>query len=290
VIGIEPEREARITRIASSVTAGAYLDGVGRRVLVGEELAQRLEVGVGDKVVLSVQDLAGELTGEALRVGGLFTTPSRELDASTVYLRLGDGQSLLGLGDSISEIVALADQRSRVPILRDQLAAELGDEVEVRSWEELQPVLVYMIDLFDQFGLIVYGAVFVAMAFGIANVLLMTVYERTREIGVLRAIGFGRRQLVATIVVEAALVTAVGLALGFAAAIACVAGLGDGLDLSYFADGLGKYGITSRIVPVLRSGDFTAPVGVAIITAILAATWPAWRAVRLRPADAVRHT
>jgi ABC-type lipoprotein release transport system permease subunit len=290
VIGIEPEREARITRIADSITAGSYLDGVGRRALVGEELAERLEVGVGDKVVLSVQGLSGELTGEALRIGGLFVTPSRQLDASTVYLRLDDGQSLLGLGESVSEIVALADRRSRVPALRDHLAADLGDAAEVRSWEELQPVLVYLIEVFDQSAFIVYGAVFVAMAFGIANVLLMTVYERTREIGILRAIGLGRRQLVGAIVLESLLVTIVGLGLGFVAAIGGVAWLGDGLDLSYFAEGLGKYGVASRIVPVLRTGDFTAPVGVAVVTAVLASTWPAWRAVRLRPADAVRKS
>jgi len=290
VIGIEPEREARITRIAASVTDGSYLDGVGRRVLVGEALAERLEVDVGDKVVLTVQDLAGELTGEALRIAGLFVTPSYELDTSTVYLRLDDGQSLLGLGGSVSEIVALADRRSRVPALRARLASELGDGAEVRSWDELQPVLVYLIEVFDQSALIVYGAVFVAMAFGIANVLLMTVYERTREIGIMRAVGFGRRALVATIVTESLLVTALGLGLGFAVALACVLWLGDGLDLSYFAEGLGRYGITSRIVPVLRSGDFTAPVGVAIVTAVLASAWPAWRAVRLRPAEAVRQT
>ena len=90
--------------------------------------------------------------------------------------------------------------------------------------------------------------------------------------------------------IESLLVTIVGLGLGFVAAIGGVAWLGDGLDLSYFAEGLGKYGVASRIVPVLRTGDFTAPVGVAVVTAVLASTWPAWRAVRLRPADAVRKS
>ena len=290
VVAVEPEREARITRIVDSITAGSYLDGDARRVLLGAELARRLEVGVGDKVVLSVQDLSGELTGEALRVGGVFETPSAALDESTLFLRLSEGQALFGLGDAVSEVVAVAHRRSRVGELRDRLAAELGDAAEVRSWEELQPALVYMIDVFDQTSWLIYAAVFVAMAFGIANVLLMTVYERTREIGIMRAIGFGRGRLVATLLAEALVVTSVGLALGFALALGCIAGLGDGLDLSYFARGLGKFGVGSRIVPVLRPSDFTIPVGVAVVTAALAAAWPAWRAVRLRPAEAVRQT
>lgn len=290
VVGVEPAREAQVTRIAESVTAGSYLDGERRRVLLGAELARRLAVGVGDKVVLSVQDLSGELTGEALRVGGLYETPSATLGEGTLYLHLSEGQALFGLGDAVSEVVAVAERRSRVRALRDELAAELGQGVEVRSWQELQPALVYMIDVFDQTSWLVYAAVFVAMAFGIANVLLMTVFERTREIGILRAIGFGRGRLVATLVCEALVVTAVGLALGFALALGGIAWLGDGLDLSYFARGLGRFGVGSRIVPVLRASDFTIPVGVAVVTALLAAAWPAWRAVRLRPAEAVRQT
>ena len=273
VLGIEPERERNVTRIADSITAGAYLDGVRRRVLLGEELARRLEVEVGDKVVVSVQDLDGELTGEALRVAGLFKTPSRELDRGTVFLHIDAGQALLGLGEAVSEIVG----------------AQLID-AEGRSWEERQPLLVYMIDSFDQMAMILYAAVFIAMAFGIANVLLMTVYERTREIGIMRAIGFGPGRLVATILAEALSVTAAGLALGFVAAVAAVFSLSDGLDLSSFADGLEYFGVGSRIYPVLRSEDFSMPIGVAFFTAAIASAWPAWRAVRLRPAEAVRHT
>ena len=92
------------------------------------------------------------------------------------------------------------------------------------------------------------------------------------------------------ILTEALVVTGVGLGLGFVLAICGALWLGDGLDLSYFASGLGKFGISSMIVPVLRVSDFTIPVGVAILTALLAAAWPAWRAVRLRPAEAVRQT
>ena len=288
VVGIEPEREAGVSIVARSVREGRYLDGVKRRVLVGAKLARRLEVDVGDKVVLSVQDLAGDLGAEALRVAGLFETPMGELDGGTVFVRIDEGQALLGLGRAVSEIVVVADDRARVPALREALAARLPG-AEVRSWKELRPVLVYLVKLFDQQALWVYVAVFVAMAFGIANVLLMAVYERIREIGILMAVGMRRGRLVAMIVAESFFVTLLGLALGFAGAVAGVWGLQDGIDLSFFAEGLSAFGVGTRLVPVLRWADFSVPMAVALVTAVAASAWPALHAVRFRPAEAVRR-
>jgi ABC-type lipoprotein release transport system permease subunit len=288
VVGIEPEREAKVSIIARSVREGRYLDGVRRRVLIGEKLARRLEVNVGDKVVLSVQDLAGDLGAEALRVEGIFKTPMGELDGGTVFVRIDEGQALFGLGRAVSEIVVVADDRARVPALREALAARLPG-AEVRSWEELRPVLVYLVKLFDQQALWVYVAVFVAMAFGIANVLLMAVYERIREIGIMMAVGMKGGRLVVMIVAESFLVTLLGLALGFAGAVAGVWALQDGIDLSFFAEGLSAFGVGTRLVPVLRWADFTVPMAVALVTALVASAWPAVHAVRFRPAEAVRR-
>jgi len=291
LVGIEPRREAEVSVIADSVTQGRYLEDDGRRrtVLMGEKLAARLEVAVGDKVVVSAQDLSGDLAGEALRVQGLFRTASSELDRGSIFVRLGEAQRLLGLGDAVSEIIVLAESRSEIPAVQSALVGNLEDS-EVRTWEDVQPVLVYLIDLFDQMALVMYAAVFMAMAFGIANVLLMTVFERTREIGIMTAIGFSRTRLMAAITLEALLVTLLGVLLGFALAVFGVWALQDGLDLSRWAEGLTAMGVGTRIVPVLRSSDFSAPIGVAIVTAVLASAWPAWRAVRLRPAEAVRQT
>ncbi|MDH3519686.1 MAG: FtsX-like permease family protein [Myxococcales bacterium] len=288
VVGIEPEAEARVSLIADSVLRGAYLDERGARVLLGEALARRLEVDLGDKVVLSVQDLAGDLTGDALRVEGIFRTPSSALDRGNVFVRLDRAQALFGLGDAITEVVVRADSRAAAARVRDALAARLPD-LEVRSWDQREPALLYLVDLSDQSALIVYAAIFTAMAFGIANVLLMTVFERRQEIGVLTAIGFGRARLVATIAAEALVVTGLGLLAGFGGAAGVVWALRDGIDLSAFAEGLTAYGIGTRVIPLLRGQDFVAPLVVALVTAALASAWPAWRAVRLRPAEAVRQ-
>ena len=150
-------------------------------------------------------------------------------------------------------------------------------------------MLVYLVKLFDQMALWVYVAVFVAMAFGIANVLLMAVYERIREIGIMTAVGMKRGRLVLMIVAESFFVTLLGLALGFAGAVAGVWALQDGIDLSFFAEGLSAFGVGTRLVPVLRWADFTVPMAVALVTAVVASAWPAVHAVRFRPAEAVRR-
>ncbi len=289
VVGIDPAREARVSVLADSIVSGEYLDGQRRKLLLGEKLASRLHAGIGDKLVLSVQDAQGEMTGEAFRVGGLFRTASGEFDRSSVFLRIDEGKQLFGLGEAISELVVVADQRSGVEDLKRAIEARLSGDLEVRTWEEIQPMLVFFVELFEQMGWFVYGAVFVAMAFGIANVLLMSVYERIREIGILMAIGMGPRRMVASIVIESLLLTLLGVGIGLAVGVISIWLLRDGIDLSRWAEGLTAYGVGTKIVPVIRTGDLIIPILVAIVIAVFASLWPALRAVRIRPADAVRH-
>jgi ABC-type antimicrobial peptide transport system permease subunit len=134
-----------------------------------------------------------------------------------------------------------------------------------------------------------YVTIFIAMAFGIANVLLMAIFERIREIGILLAVGLSRSRLVTMVIAESLFVTFLGLIIGFGLAGLFLFLLSDGIDLSAWAEGMNAYGMGTRIVPVLGLEDFTIPTGVALLTALLASAWPAIRAARLRPAEAVRH-
>jgi ABC-type lipoprotein release transport system permease subunit len=288
VLAIDPAREQKITVVADSVVEGNYLDGQRRRILLGEALGEHLQVKLGSKVVLSATDVSGDLTGEAFRVAGFFRTSSLELDRSTVYVRLPEAQALFAMGDAISEVVVRTD-RDDVEELQKRLVARLGDGVEVRNWEQLAPLLVYFVDIFDQMAWIVYAAVFIAMAFGIANVLLMSVFERTREIGVLSSIGMSAPRVVAMVTWESLMLTVVGLGAGFALSALGLFLLRDGIDLSRWAQGLNALGVGSTIKPVMRPRDLVAPTVVATVTGIVAGLWPAVRASRGRPADALRH-
>lgn len=289
VLGVVPGEERGVSRLARSVVAGGWLDGGRRRILLGQALAERLHVRVGQKVVLAVQDLGGDLTGEAFRVAGLFRTPSSEFDRGTVLLGLGDAQSLFALGEGITEVVAVVRREERLPQVRTRLEDRLPPGLEVRTWRELRPLLVQMLEVFDSTSWTIYAAIFAAMVFGIANVLLMSVHERTRELGVLMSLGMAGAPMVAMVAGEALLLTGVGVAAGFAVAGGAVASLSNGIDLSAFGAGLEALGVGTRVVPLIRRQDVVAPVEMALVTALLAGLGPAIRVARLRPVEALRR-
>ena len=288
IAGVDPVREADVSIAADSISAGRWL-GPPRRIVLGHKLARRLDVDVDSKIVLSVQDLAGELTGQAYRVGGVIRSGSRDLDDGVVFMRLEDAQDLVGLGVAISEIALVTFDRNLVDRIQEKLQATLGAETEVRTWAQLEPLLVYMVDSFDSMAWIIYAAVFIAMSFGIANVLLMAVFERTREIGMMRAVGMSRSRVVGMVVLESAFVTLLGLTLGVLLALLGVWLLGDGIDISRWAGSVDEYGIETLLKPALRLRDLVTPICVGAVTAVVSSLWPAIRAGRAKPADALRQ-
>ena len=288
IAGVDPLREAGVSIAMDSISSGDWL-GEPRRVVLGYKLGRRLDADVGSKIVISVQDLGGELTGQAFRIAGLIRAGSRELDDGVVFMRLEDAQTLVGMGEAISEIAIVTSDRGRVDQIQKKLQAALGAGPEVRTWEQLEPLLVYMIDSFDSMAWIIYAAVFIAMAFGIANVLLMAVFERTREIGMMRAVGMSRARVVGMVVLESSFVTLLGLLLGVVLAVIGIWLIGDGIDISTWAGELDEYGLETVLRPALRRRDLIAPIAIGAITAVVSSLWPAVRAGRAKPADALRQ-
>ena len=299
IVGVDPVREARVSVIARSFVAGGFPapkpEGVSRSlggIAIGAPLAAQLRVKLGEKVVLHAP---GESGLAAFRVSGIFLTGSGGFDRTTVFLRLEDAQRLLELGDRVSEVaIALADPRE-LPALTEFARAELararpGEALEVLTWKEREPRLAAMLQLVESTAWVAYATVFAGMAFGIANALLMSVYERIREFGVLRSLGLPASRLVWLVLLESTLLTLGGAVLGIAVAVSLVGVLGRvGLDVSSFAQGLSRVGVGAIVYPRLEARDLLSPLLLAVGTALVAAIWPAWKAARLRPAEAVRH-
>lgn len=296
VIGVRPRAEAEVSVVPDSVIAGAFLDAVpGARlppIVLGERMAEQLRVGLRDKVVLHVP---GEAGLGAFRVRGLFRTASSEFDRSVAYLRLEDAQRLFGVGERVTEVAVTLDRPGESRAFQAWLAAEVDAELgagtaEVLRWEEREPRLAAMLDLVDQTYWIFYAVIFVAMAFGIANALLMAVFERTREFGVLRSLGLRSGRLVVMVMLESLLLTLAGTGLGLAAGLGLVAWLGRaGIDMTLFSTALREYGVGTTVYPRVTSDDWMFPLVLAVATAGVAALWPAIKAARLRPADALRR-
>ncbi len=300
LIGVEPRSEADISSVPHSIVSGAWLPPAAPRrlqrslpsLVIGEAMAERLQIGLGDKVVIHV---AGEAGLGAFRVVGLYRAASSEFERSFAYVRLPDAQRLLGRPGAVTEIAINLEEPDTAPAVQAYLAAEAARAwpdvpVEVLRWQDREPRLATMTRLMQDTSWIFYVGVFIAMAFGIANVLLMSIYERTREFGVLRALGLKGRALLSLVLLESLLLTLLGTALGLALAVPLVLWLGAvGLDLAIFSEGLREIGVGSRIHFMLGVEDLVRPVAIGTVTALVAAFWPALRAVRLRPSDALRQ-
>ncbi len=296
LVGVVPALERDVSSVADSLIAGSYLDPpsgrTNRPILIGAELAERLRVGLGDKVVMRVP---GDYGLGAFRVAGIYRTVSDAFDEVFVFVALEDAQRLLDVGDRVTAVVAALDDPDAGPMVQSWAQTRLGEvlpeqRLEVLTWQDREPRLATMLDVMDNFRWIFYAVVFVAMAFGIANVLLMSVYERIREFGVMRSLGLQARRLIALVLLEALLLTGAGTLVGLGIGIPVVLWVGEvGVELTLFSDALRDYGIGVRMYPAVELADVLIPVTLAIVTAVLSALWPALKAARLRPAEALRH-
>lgn len=291
VIGALPKAEPSVSIVPGSVTRGRWLeDSDERAIVVGEAFLKRFDVRLGRRVVLMAYDTTGEIASQVFRIVGAYKTNTLAFDRSTLYIGLADAQALFATPGRVTEIVALARAADDAPALAaavEPLAA--GADETVRTWRDIDPILGAMID-FSYQSLALFNAIFyIAMAFGIANTFLMIVHERTRELGVMSALGVARRTIVGMLLTEAAWLAAAGGAIGVAAGGALTAWLGArGMDLSRWGEGMEMLGMSGVIRPFLRTGDVSSALVTTLVVSMLMSLYPAWKAGRVRPVIAIR--
>lgn len=294
LLGVDPSREPRVTRVHERVIAGRYLaPSPAGEVLLGKGLAEALRVEVGGEVVAVTQGADGSMGNELYRVVGIYQTGSVALDRAGAILHLADLQALLSLDGRIHEVALLAPGAGGVEaLLASAQAAAGGRELLVRSWDVIDPVAGQMIKTQDAAVGVLLFIVFSVAALGILNTMLMSVFERIRELGVLQALGLSPWQLMALVLVETVLLGGLGAVLGTSGGLVIDWWLVTrGIDLSSFTQGYSFAGVFFE--PVMR-GEFRPGRVVAVILAmlavsVLASLWPAIRAARLDPVVAMRE-
>ncbi len=290
LIGVEPGREGLVTTIKASIVEGKYLTGSPHEVIIGKSMAEKLGVGLGAKLVAMSSMVSGAVGSDLFRVVGIFQTVSSEFDKSFVYVSLQNAQEMLELGEAVSEFAIITASRESVERVKHQVASELGPELEVLSYADLLPLMIAQMEMYKETSYVVYVIVGLAMIFGIINAMLMSVFERIHEFGVLMAIGMKNRRLFLLVLTEALLLgvagTAVGLLVGMAVYLPLTA---TGIDLSMFAEGLASFGSGSVIYPRLTLDSvITASLVVPLVT-LLGAVYPALKSIRLVPVQAIRY-
>ena len=291
ICAVEPEKERRLTDMSSYLKEGRYLKTGEMGIVMGRKIAGRLDVRLGEKVVLMAQAADGSMGAEAFRVVGLHETGSESFDGQIVWIPLEAMQRLLSRPGQINQVAAkLVDVE-----LADQVAAELdrllpSGPVRAISWKRIDHEIIGISAFQDGILTIVLVIVFMIVALGILNTQLMSLFERVREFGVLMAIGARPKWLVRLLIMESALLGFVGTALGVTLGALLIGHFGrSGLHLPV-GDAM-SYFIPFPSVIFLRPSwekHAIACASVFLIT-LLATLPPALRAGRLKPAEALRH-
>lgn len=275
--------------IRKNLAEGTMLDGSRRNsILIGDNLAERLGLKLRSRIVLSFQDVEGNITGGAFRVMGIFDTFNSRYDEGTVVLNRDDLNRILGAEGLIHNIRIDTDDISRADEYAAQLREEFGG-VQVKSWREIAPDLRYIYDMKDLTLYIVMIIIIIGLIFSIINTMLMAVMERTRELGMLRAIGMNKIRTFNMVMLETLFLTIVGAPAGLLLGWLTITYLGGvGIDLSAFAEGLEDWGFSTVIYPTLSWTYYINIMLLVAVAAIISALYPAWRALKLRPVEAIR--
>jgi len=290
VIGVDPRQEPRVTTIAKAIVAGRYLRaGDGNTILLGDNLAERAGLKLGDQAVLVTQARDGSLAADRYRVVGLFNSGIDVIDAAHVFIPLASAQELYSLWGQITEWVLRLDDRRQADRIARQIAAELGPGFEVLGWKKLLPGMVQMVRFHEVMTYVVIFIVIVVVAVGVVNTILMAVMERIREFGIMLALGTSQRQIVQVVLLESLLLGVSGLLLGNALGLGITAYYGTtGIDLSQYTLAMETMpGLSGTVYPLIRWDHVLLVSGVTLAISILPSLFPAWRVSRLEPVEAI---
>lgn len=291
IYGVDAAREIGVSKLKSSVREGQYLSGEGTEILIGHTMAELLEIGLGDRVVLTVSEVgSGDLAQALFRVSGVFDFGMREIDENIVFINIGKARETLGLNDQSHQIVMQfhneEDANNRQLPLLDSLTK--GDVVAV-NWMDANPQIASVLQMTGYSSLIIGSILFLLTSLGVINSMFMSIYERIYEIGVVKAIGTRPSGLIGLVMTEAALLAMMGCVFGIV--------LGAALNVWFSIHGIpmGEVEVSgvsfdSTIKTVLAIHQFTLfPLFVIGLT-LLAAVYPARFASRIAPATALQRS
>lgn len=286
--GVDLENEARVTSLDSILGEGTYFEGINRNpVIIGSKLAENLSVKLRSKVVLTFNDGEGNITAGAFRVVGIAESSSLTISEMYAFVRQDDLTRLIGLGDQVHEIAVVIDPQVEESAIIDKYKAAYPDDL-TESWREIAPELALMDEMYGSMLYVLMAIILTALIFGIVNTMLMAVLERIRELGMLMAVGMSKARVYIMILVETVFLGLVGAPLGLFVGWATIAYYEtNGVDLSSYSEGLESFGYSSILYPYLDNSVYLIVTIGVLVTAVLAALYPAYKAVKLRPVEAL---
>ncbi|HRX67717.1 MAG TPA: ABC transporter permease [Tenuifilaceae bacterium] len=290
LVGIDPENEMLVTNIHKKIVEGEYFNGVKRNpIVIGEKLAQKLKVKVRSKIVVTITEMDGTLTGGAFRVAGIYRTSNTTYDEMKAFVRAEDLRRLLNINPTAGhEIAVVVDKNGMELPIAEKLKAKYTG-LQTLTWTKLVPEMELMNENINLMMYIFVVIILLALGFGIVNTMLMVIMERVKELGMLMAVGMNRVRVFGMIVTETIFLSLTGGVVGIVLALATIAITAKtGIDLSLWAQGLNSAGFDAIIFPTIGIDSVIVVTILVIITGLLSALYPARKAINLNPAEAIR--
>ncbi|WP_159518038.1 ABC transporter permease [Sunxiuqinia indica] len=290
ITGINPEDEKQVTNLSTKLIEGTYFEEVKRNpIVIGEELANKLNVKLKSKVVVTLQDMQGNLTGAAFKVEGIFRTSNTAFDKASVFVRKSDISRIMQLDNQAShEIAILLDNNENLASTNTSLTEELST-LDVKTWREIMPEVSLVESSFGITMFVFIGIILLALLFGIINTMLMAVLERKKELGMLMAVGLNKTRVFTMILLETVMLSLVGGLFGIALGWLLTFYFGyQGIDLGTWSTAYESMGFDTLVYTQLPFYVSMQIALMVIVTGIIAAIYPATKALKLKPAEAIR--
>ena len=292
VLGVEPQYEPRVSSVPGLVTDGRYLDDIdAEEIVIGAILARNLRVSVGDELTLLGSGVDGSFAAAVVTVAGIYDTGVADFDRSIAVLPLGLFQDVFYMEGAGHQVVVNAPRLEDAPGLNARVGSLLapGQGLVVQDWNALQPGLRQAIQADMGSAFFMYGVLVILVAFSVLNTQLMSVLERTREFGIVMALGLKAGKLGRLILLETALMGLMGLVLG-----AIIGGLltlwlsSHGFAFPGMEEMAAKFNLPARMYPTVSAASLLAGPVVVMLFSLIATIYPAWRLRKLHPVEAMR--
>lgn len=286
VTGIDPADDFHAP-IRDGIVSGEYLTADSRgQILIGKRLADDMNITAGQRVSLAMGSSDGQVNEDIFTVIGLFNTGILNYDQNTVIMPLSQAQAFTNSGNRASSIIVmLNDQQDTAKVA----AALQAPGIQVLTWEDLNAILLTLMETTGALYYVLYIIVILVVAVLIANTLLMSVFERTRELGILASLGMKARQIMLMVLFEAVILALIGVVIGLVFGAAVVAYLAR-VGIEFSADAMGAVegmALGNKMYPTFAPAEAITISILMFIIVSLVSIYPAWYAARMEPVKAL---
>lgn len=291
VIGTAPEEENRMTRLADRVVEGTYMRADTRGVMVAQGLADYLQLGLNDTIVMIGQGYHGANAVDQYPITAIVRFSNPQQNDNTIYAPIALMQSFASAPDLCTALVLSIDDLKKQDRVKDDLVAAVGEKYEVMDWEEMQPELVQLIQSDNAGGIILLGILYMVIAFGIFGTVMMMSIERRREFGVMVAVGMHKSALSLLVTLETAVIGFLGLGISLVAGIFLLIYMyHHPIPLTGNAAlAMQEMGIEPLLPFSLDPVIFTSQMLAIILIVFICLLYPLWNIARIEPISALRH-